>query len=55
MYEGLELSVNEEFVVYGTMVKIVGNFEEAQRQGILFDIKSLTCYWKAVFVPMLWQ
>ena len=31
-----------------------GNFEESLRQGMLFDTKTWTCYWKGLFAPMFW-
>ena len=32
-----------------------GNFEESLCQGMLFDTKTWTCYWKGVFAPIFWQ
>ena len=33
----------------------LGNLEKALCQGMLFETKTWTCYWKGVFAPMLWQ
>ena len=32
-----------------------GNFEESLCQGMLFDIKNWTYYWKGVFAPLFWK
>ena len=31
------------------------NFEKSLYQGMVFDTKTWTCYWKGVFAPMFWQ
>ena len=49
VYENLELLVNKEFVLFGTMVKYFDNIEESLYKEILFDTKTGTSYWKGAF------
>ena len=46
------------FFPHATFSKIplaFGKFEESLCQGILFETKTRTCYWKGIFVQCFWQ
>ena len=50
VYANLELSVNETFAVYRTMVKILAILKSPSCQDTIFNTKNRTCY-----CYMFWQ